>query len=100
MVKLLPAATCAKRTRACNNREVPLAGPSLKPSLELLSNAPQRAPTHWIKLPIRVEEANDALRRLERLNQSIQKDAIKATVVPTNAALVVFIACGVHRRSS
>src|SRR5262252_4611736 len=30
-----------------------------------------------------------------RLNQSIQKDAIKATVVPTNAALVVFIE-GVH----
>ncbi len=51
--------------------------------------------THWIKLPIRVEEANDALRLLERLNQSIQKNAIKATVVPTNAVLVVFIE-GVH----
>jgi hypothetical protein len=85
----------ASALRGFNNREVPLAGPSLKPSLELLSNAPQRAPTHWIKLPIRVEEANDALRLLERLNQSIQKDAIKATVVPTNAALVVFIE-GVH----
>jgi hypothetical protein len=48
-----------------------------------------------VKLPIRVEEANDALRLLERLNQSIQKDAIKATVVPTNAVLVVFIE-GVH----
>jgi len=81
----------AAALRGFDNRDVPLASPSLEPSLELLGNAPQRAPTHWIKLPIRVEEANDALRLLERLNQSIQKDAIKATVVPTNAVLVVFI---------
>jgi hypothetical protein len=81
--------------RGFDNRDVPLAGPGLEPSLELFGNAPQRTPTHWIKLPIRVEEANDALRLLERLNQSIQKDAIKATVVPTNAVLVVFIE-GVH----
>jgi hypothetical protein len=40
--------------------------------LELLGNAPQRVPAHWVQLPIRVEEANDALWLLEGLNESIQ----------------------------
>jgi hypothetical protein len=46
-------------------------------------------------LPIRIEEANDALWLLERLNQSIQQNAIKATIMPTHAVLVVLIE-GVH----
>ena len=49
----------------------------------------------WIELPIRIEEANDALWLLERLNQSVQQDAVKATIVPTNAVLVVLVE-GVH----
>jgi hypothetical protein len=40
--------------------------------LELIGNATQRVPAHRIELPIRVEEANDALWLLERLNQPIQ----------------------------
>ena len=51
----------AAALRGFNNWDVPLAGPSLQLSLELLGNASQRTPTHWIKLPIGVEEANDAL---------------------------------------
>jgi hypothetical protein len=39
---------------------------------------------------IRVEEANDALWLLEGLDEAIQKDAVKAAVMPTNAILVVF----------
>jgi hypothetical protein len=46
-------------------------------------------------LPIHVEEANGALWLLERLNQPIQQDPIKATVMPTDAAFVVFVE-GVH----
>jgi hypothetical protein len=78
-----------------HNRDVPLSRPSVQPGLKLLGNAPQRIPAHWIELPIRVEEANDALWLLERLNQPIQQDAVKATIVPTNAVLVMLIE-GVH----
>jgi hypothetical protein len=46
-------------------------------------------------LPIRVEEANDALWLLERLNQPIQQDPIKGAIMPTDDAFVVFIE-GVH----
>ena len=77
--------------RGFHSRDVPLACPSLQPNLELLGNATQRVPAQWIELPIRAEEANDALRLLERLNESIQQDPIKATVMPTNAVLVVFV---------
>ena len=52
---------------------------------------------HRIELPIRVEEANDALWLLEGLNKPIQKDAIKAAVMPPNAIPVVFVE-GVHKR--
>ena len=81
----------ASALRGFNNREVPLAGPSLQPSLELLGNAPQRVPAHGVKLPIPIEEANDALWLLERLNEPIQQNAIKTAIMPTNAVLVVFI---------
>ena len=82
--------------RGFHNWNLPLARPRLQPGLELLGNAPQRIPAQWmqripaqwIELPIRVEETNDALWLLERLNQPIQQDAIKTTVMPTNAALV------------
>ena len=37
-----------------------------------------------------IEEANNPLGLLKRLNQPIQQDPIKAPVMPTNAALVVF----------
>ena len=62
----------AAALRSFHNWDVPLACPSLQPSLELLGNAPQRVPAHWVQLPIRVEEANDALWLLEGLNESIQ----------------------------
>ena len=54
-------------------------------------------PAHRIKLPVGIEEADDAFRLLERLNQTVQQDAIEATVLPSNAALVVF-AKGVHEQ--
>lgn len=48
-----------------------------------------------IELPIRIGEANDTLWLLERLNQSVQQDAVKVTIAPTNAVLVVPVE-GVH----
>jgi len=56
----------------------------------MLGNVPQGVPTHRVKLPVRGEEADHALRLLERLNQSVQQYAIKATVMPSNAVPVVF----------
>src|SRR5262249_56348516 len=81
--------------RGGQNRNPSLLCPTLQPVLELIGNATQRVPAHRIELPIRVEEANDALWLLERLNQPIQQDAVKATIVPTNAVLVMLIE-GVH----
>ena len=77
--------------RGVYNRDAPLACPCLEPSLELIGNATQDVPTHWVKLSIRVEETDDALRLLEGLNKPIQEDAIKAAVVPTNAVPVVVV---------
>ena len=87
----------AAALRGFQNRDVPLVCPSLQPSLELIGNAAQHVPTHRIKPPIRVEEANDALRLLEGLNKPVQEDAIKAAVMPTNAIPVVFVE-RVHER--
>jgi hypothetical protein len=60
--------------------------------LKLLGNVPQQEPAYRVKLPVGV-----ALRLLERLNQSVQQDAIKATVLPSNA-VPVMLAEGVHER--
>ena len=85
----------AASLRGFHNWNLPLARPRPQPGLELLGNAPQRIPAHWIELPIRVEETNDALWLLKRLNEPVEQDAIKATIMPTNAALVVVVE-GVH----
>jgi hypothetical protein len=48
-------------------------------------------------LAVRIEEADDPLRLLERLNQPIQQNAVETTIMPTYAVLVVLIE-GVHGR--
>ena len=63
--------------------------------MKLIGNATQRVPAHRIELPVGVEEADDPLRLLERLNQSVQQNPIEASVMPPNAVLVVFVE-GVH----
>src|SRR5712691_5126525 len=40
----------AAALRSFDKWDAPLACPSLQPSLELLGNAPQRVPAHWVKL--------------------------------------------------
>jgi hypothetical protein len=64
------------------NRDIPLVRPSFQPALKLLGNIPQHVPAHRVKLPVGVEEADDAFRLLERLNQPVQQDAIKAPPWP------------------
>jgi hypothetical protein len=48
-------------------------------------------------LSIRAEEANDPLRLLERLDQPIEQNAVKTTIVPMDAVFVV-LEEGVHDR--
>ena len=81
--------------RGVGNRYVALLRPPFQPALKLVGNVPQHVPAHRVKLPVGVEKANHAFRLLERLNQSVQQDAIKATVLPSNAVPVVSVE-GVH----
>jgi hypothetical protein len=48
-------------------------------------------------LSIRIEKADDPLRLLERLNQPIEQNTVKTTIVPTDAVFVV-LEKGVHHR--
>jgi hypothetical protein len=55
--------------RSLRNGDVPFLRPPFQPALKLLGNVAQRVPAHRVMLPVGVEEADDALRLLERLNQ-------------------------------
>ena len=61
----------------------------------MLGDAAQRVAADRVQLPIRVEEANNALWLLERLNQPVQQKPIKASIIPTNAVPVMLVE-GVH----
>jgi len=76
--------------RSVHDRDAALARPIFQPILKLLGNAAQRISGDRIELPIGIEEADNPFWLLERLDQPIQQDAIKATIVPTNAPFVVF----------
>ena len=52
--------------RSLRNRDVPFLRPPFQPALKLLGNVAQRVPAHRVMLPVGVEEADDALRVLER----------------------------------
>jgi hypothetical protein len=49
--------------------------------------------TQLPSIPIRAEEPDDALRLLERLDQSVQQDAVKAPVPESNAILMMLVRC-------
>ena len=51
--------------RSLRNRDVPFLRPPFQPALKLLGNVAQRVPAHRVKLPVGVEEADDALRLLD-----------------------------------
>jgi hypothetical protein len=58
--------------------------------LTLLGNPAEYVPADRIQPPKCVEETENPLGLLKGLNQPIQQDPIKAAVMPTDAALVVF----------
>jgi hypothetical protein len=52
---------------------------------------------HFISLPIGIEETEHSFGLLERLDQSVEQNPVKAAVTELDAILVVFDE-GVHRR--
>ena len=78
-----------------DDRRAPLRRPRDHPPLILGGDVGQDGFAHRIQLSVRVEEPDDALRLLERLDQSVDQDPIEAPVPETNAILVMLVE-GVH----
>jgi hypothetical protein len=70
--------------------------PILDPIAKLLSNLSQILACEPLCVPIGIEEANHAFGLLERLNQSVEKNAVKTAVTEFDVIVVMF-AEGVHR---
>ena len=79
------------------NRHAPFEATVFEPVLKLLGNITQKIAGNPPALPIGIKEADDSLRLLKRLNQSVQKNAIKTTVGKFDAMLMVLVE-GVHRQ--
>jgi len=79
----------ATALRRLYDRDMALRGPFGHPALKLVSNVAQGEPCHRKDLSIGTEEANDPLWLLERLDQPIEQNAVKTTIVPTDAVFVV-----------
>ena len=81
--------------RSFDDWRVPLERAVLDPALELLGNPPQQIAAHRVLLAVGAKETDPPLRLLERLNQSVEQDAIKAPVAKADAVLVM-LEEGVH----
>jgi len=80
-----------------DDRDVALGCSLFHPLLKLVSYAAQRIPCHRVQLAVRIEKPDYSLRLLKRLDQTIQQNAVEATVVPIYAISVVLVK-GVHGR--
>jgi hypothetical protein len=83
--------------RRVHDRNIALGRSFRHPALKFVSDAAQSVPRHRVELAVRIEEPDHPLRLLERLNQSIQQNAIEAAIVPIYAVPVVLVK-GVHDR--
>jgi hypothetical protein len=78
-----------------DDRRPPGLGLGGHPPLVLCGNVFQDRSADRIQLAIRVEESDDALRLLERLDEPVDQDPIEAPIPETNAILVMLVE-GVH----
>src|ERR1700674_2910079 len=69
----------------------PFLGTVLHPAMELISDFPQHIPAYRILIPIRTEETYHSLGLLERLDQTVEQNPIKATISETNVILVMLV---------
>jgi hypothetical protein len=59
--------------------------------VELISDLPQHIPAHRILISISAEETHDPLGLLERLDQAVQQNPIKAAISESNVILVMLV---------
>src|ERR1700730_10973655 len=83
--------------RRVEDRDIALGRSFFHPSLKFVRDAAQSVACHRVELAIRIEEPDHSLRLLERLNQSIQQNAVEAAIVPIYAIPVMLVE-GVHDR--
>src|ERR1700736_2236963 len=76
-------------------RRVPLLGPVRYPVLVLLGDATEFIASDPLALTVGVEKTDDSFRLLERLDQSVQQQPVKAPVVEHDVILVM-LEKGVH----
>jgi hypothetical protein len=65
--------------------------PAMDPVLELIGDVAQCIPAHEPVVAVGVEEPDDALGLLERLDHPVEQDPIKASVPEPNATLVMLV---------
>ncbi len=65
----------------------PFLGTILHPIVELISDLPQHIPAHRILIPIGAEETHDSLGLLERLDEAVEQNPVKAAISESNAIL-------------
>src|SRR5207247_10594047 len=88
--KLIPSAFGSRQ-----DRRSPLPGALLHPLMVLAGNLAQQIPADRIELAVAIEEAHHPLRLLKRLNQPIEQQTIKATILQSNVILMMLVK-GVH----
>src|SRR5260370_42147478 len=76
-------------------RRVPLLGTVGHPVLVLVGNFVEKIACHPLSLAVGVEEADDALGLLKRLDQSVQKQPLE-TIIGEPSAMLVMLEKGVH----
>jgi hypothetical protein len=81
------------------DRDIPPLRSVLGPVVKLRGDVAQYVTADGIHLAIGVEETDDPLFLLERLNDAIEQDAVEAAIVEPDAMLMV-LAKGVHVDSS
>jgi len=59
--------------------------------MELISDLPQRIPAHGVLIPISARETHDPLGLLERLDDAVEQNPVKAAISESNAILVVLV---------
>ena len=75
------------------DRGIPFLGTILHPVVELLSDFPQHIPAHRVLISIGAEESDYPLGLLERLNDAVEQNPIKAAISEPNAGLVMLEEC-------
>jgi hypothetical protein len=70
---------------------IPFLATILHPVVELISDFPQYIPAYRVLISIGAEESDHPLGLLERLNEAVEQNPIKAAISESNAILVMLV---------